>query len=183
MDVAAKFTEGMFAEIEHARLKAYPNQAIDGYELGDLANWPKVFWSELNLTRPELADWPLWSVHQERDRIVAAIKEEFELARAKVNDTETLRMVVDLDRAVLGDREHLSDDGLLQLTPRLLHGFFHRWKSKPAEGELERFNGKYLNRSALPAFQGETDGLLTYLFRILALAGSRHISARPQVFC
>ncbi|WDQ16795.1 hypothetical protein [Rhodopirellula sp. P2] len=83
--VAYRFVEGQFAEIEFARLTAFPNDCIDERATGDLAAWSTAFTAQAKSQRRDLFDWKPWALHQDRDILCAKIETEWEECEAAMS--------------------------------------------------------------------------------------------------
>ena len=169
--VAAKFSEGFYAETELARLRAYPNANVERMEASELVGWPVELRKVLQSDRPELAEWDAWAIHQERDRIIYLIKQEFEAARVAAEDLGRLCLPVGSTGEPI-NRDHLQGYELVDVSERLLDGFLRRWERMPGDCDLQKTVKGYESYRALPGFESELDGLLPCLWRVKDLAAS-----------
>lgn len=177
LGLAVQFTEGMYAEISLARLTAFPNQNVEVRELVELREWRETFWLQLKTNRPELADWPLWSLHQWRDEAVAQLRNEYEeFANVQANDSAKKR--IESDEFVtekIAEIDSLSESELLQTASRMLMSFFHRWRRMPNDTERLEFNGTVGLSLALPHFEQEFRPLMRCLYLCQTVATQRNM--------
>lgn len=169
--VAAKFSDGVYAETELARLRAYPNTNVERMEASELVGWPVELRKILQSDRPELAEWDSWSIHQERDRIIYLIKQEFQAARVAAEDLGRLCLPVGSTGEPI-NRDHLEGYGLVDASENLLDGFLRRWERMPGDSDLSETVRGYEPYRALPGFMSELDGLLPCLWKVKDLAAS-----------
>lgn len=177
LGLAVQFTEGMYAEISLARLTAFPNQNVEVRELVELREWRETFWLQLKTNRPELADWPLWSLHQWRDEAVAQIRNEYEdFANVQAIDSAKKRSQSDdFITKKIDEIDSLSESELLQTASRKLMSFFHRWRRMPNDTERMEFNGTVGLSLALPQFEQEFQPLMRCLRLCQAVATKRNM--------
>lgn len=179
IDVAMKFAAGLWAEIETARLWSYPRCSVEDRELGNLTEWRSELWKWLTTNRPELTEWPLWSVHQERDRLRAAIADEFRKAMAKAGEASQPEAPATADDG--GNQaeapDGLTDEALLSFTQRVMMAFFRHWETVPGDEDLAKFDGKFTSFRARPQFEQEFEQVLRCLFRTVAVGRTLGVDA------
>lgn len=183
LDLAIKFANGMGTEVALARLKAYPGQAIEGRELGELTEWQTQFRWELNERRSELAEMPNWALHQERDTVLDGIKNELVVALENTCDKQRAEAVARLSKPDSTERESenktswnkLSNCEQVRLTKNRIFGFFRRWERKPNESDLSEFNSYFGCGRAAPHFDQEFDDLLWLVRQVLNIARAKQL--------
>lgn len=183
LNLAIKFANGMGTEVALARLKAYPGQAIEGRELGELTEWQTQFRWELNERRSELAEMPNWALHQERDTVLDGIKNELVVALENAGDKQRAEAVARLSKRDSTERESenktswnkLSNCEQVRLTKNRIFGFFRRWERKPNESDLSEFNSYFECGLAAPLFDQEFDDLLWLVWQVLNIAKAKQL--------
>lgn len=175
--LAYRFSEGFYAETSFARLTAYPNKNINGIGIEKLGEWQSCLWCELAGKRPELADWPLYSLHQWRDTVHQQISDEFnklvppkrERQRNESWREEAVQSFCDKVRAI-------PEDQISNYVHRRLLGFLREWDSKPTDDCPSQFNGAFVLGRAVDEYYQHAVPLAIGVGRCITLADVRGVA-------
>lgn len=119
LDLAIKFASDMSTEFAVAKMRAFPNQAVESKELDELAEWQTQFRLELNEKRSELATIPLWTLHQERDKLLDGINNELAVALEKRDEAKRKEQTIAPEsKASSKNAEKKSIDAIVSDMPK-----------------------------------------------------------------